>query len=251
MTQQEMMAFFSAPDIMKGKKALCVQPHPDDNEVGMGGIIPVLVANGVKVEYLTVTDGSLGAYVPELKGEVLASVRKQEAKDSGEYLGATAFHFLNKKDGNLCSVKKIAYEIAEIIREGEFDMVFCPDPYLPYEGHNDHIVVGKAVAQAFISCNLLEYPEGTKTKPASPYAIGFYFTNKPNTVIDITDTFEKKFQAMAMHQSQMNQELLTLYRAYFGMRGEKLAEGKGFAVGEGLKVLSPIHLHCFPEATDI
>lgn len=251
MTQQEIAAFFAAPDIMKGKKALCIAPHPDDIEIGMGGIVPRMVERGIKVEFLTITDGSLGAYVPQLKGDMLAAVRKQEAIDGGTILGASGFHFLDKKDGSLCSVKKISFEIAEIIRAGEFDMVFAPDPWLTYEGHNDHIVTGKAAAQAFINCNLLEYPENTTTKPAAPYAIGFYFTKKPNTVIDITNTFDKKFQAMAVHKSQLNEELLALYNAYFSLRGAKLAEGLDFQIGEGLKVLSPIHLHCFPEAEEI
>ena len=42
------------------KKILCIQPHPDDNEIGMGGIISYLTSKGVQVDYLTVTDGSLG-----------------------------------------------------------------------------------------------------------------------------------------------------------------------------------------------
>ncbi len=251
MNEQEMMAFFAPPDIMKCKKALCIQPHPDDIEIGMGGIVPVLVKSGVKVEYLTITDGSLGAFVPELKGEILASVRKSEAETAGTLLGASGFHYLNKKDGSLCSVKKIAWEIAEIIREGEFDAVFCPDPWLAYEGHNDHIVTGKAAAQAVTCANLLEYPEGTKTKQFTPTAIGFYFTSKPNTVIDISETFQKKMEAIAVHKSQINDEVLALYTAYFGMRGAEMAKDKGFAIGEGLKVLAPLHIHCFPESINI
>ncbi|MFI3167421.1 MAG: PIG-L family deacetylase [Bacillota bacterium] len=251
MNNQEIMAYFMPPDITKGKKALCVAPHPDDIEIGMGGIVPVLIKAGIEVEFLTVTDGSLGAYVPQLKGEVLAGVRKEEAIASAKHLGVEKCHFLGKKDGSLCSVKKIAWEISEVIRSGGFDMVFAPDPWLSYEGHNDHIVTGKAAAQAFINCNLLEYPENTKTPPANPYAIGFYFTSKPNTVIDITETFALKFEAMAMHKSQLNEELLALYNAYFSMRGANLAAGKDFSIGEGLKVLSPLHLHCFPEGEQI
>ncbi len=251
MTQQEMMAFFMPPDIMKGKKALCIQPHPDDIEIGMGGIVPVLVKNGIKVEYLTITDGSLGAYVPQLQGETLAAVRKSEAIASGTLLGASEFHFLEKKDGSLCSIKKIAWEIAEIMRSGEFDMVFCPDPWLTYEGHNDHVVVGKATAQAFICANLLKYPENTETKPITPYAIGFYFTDKPNTIVDISETFQTKMEAISIHKSQINDEVFALYNAYFGMRGQNLAKDKDFQIGEGLKVLSQIHMHCFPEAKDI
>ena len=42
-----------------------------------------------------------------------------------------------------------------------------------------------------------------------------------------------------------------MYRMYFTMQGQRLAEGRGFALGEGLKVLGPLHLHCFVEAPQI
>ena len=57
----DMLSALMQPPRLDGiKKLLCVQPHPDDNELGMGGIIAELTGNGVQVDYLTVTDGSLG-----------------------------------------------------------------------------------------------------------------------------------------------------------------------------------------------
>ena len=79
----------------------------------------------------------------------------------------------------------------------------------------------------------------------------FFFTQAPNTVVDITDTFEAKFAAMALHRTQMSEELLGLYRVYFTMQGQQLAKDKGFALGEGLKVLGPLHMHCFAQAPQI
>ena len=130
-------------------------------------------------------------------------------------------------------------------------MIFCPDPWAQYEAHNDHIVTGRAAAQAFISSSLSRYPRETQTAPWQADAIAFYFTQKPNTVIDVTQTFETKFAAMAEHRTQLNEELLGLYRIYFSMQGQKLAEGKDFALGEGFKVLGPLHMHCFVEAPEI
>ncbi len=95
------------------------------------------------------------------------------------------------------------------------------------------------------------YPRDTKTTPWQAGAIAFYFTQKPNTVIDVTETFETRFAAMAKHASQLNEELLGLYKIYFSMQGQKLAEGRDFAMGEGFKVLSPLHMHCFTEAPEI
>ncbi|MFI3212148.1 MAG: PIG-L deacetylase family protein [Eubacteriales bacterium] len=251
MNAEQIQGLFAPPDIMKGKKALCVQPHPDDNEVGMGGIVKVLTEAGCEVDYLTVTDGGLGALSPALTGEALVAVRKMEIEAAGEILGVNGYHNLGLEDGTLNDIPKLAGQIAEVIREGQYDMVFCPDPWLSYEAHWDHVVTGRAVAQAFISCSLMEYPKGTKTSPCAPFAIGFYFTSKPNTVIDITDCFNLKMQAMAAHQSQMPEQLLELYGTYFTMRGMKLAEDREFQLGEGLRVMSPLHMHCFAEGESI
>ncbi|WP_249028898.1 PIG-L deacetylase family protein [Tannockella kyphosi] len=251
MNQEQIQALFLPPDITKGKKALCIQPHPDDNEVGMGGIIKKLTLDGCQVDYLTMTDGSLGALSPELTGDKLAFVRNQEIKDSGAILGVSNYHNLGLVDGTLDNIPMLAGKIAEVIREGQYDMIFCPDPWLSYEAHYDHVVTGKATAQAFISCSLVEYPKGTNTLPCAPFAIGFYFTNNPNTVIDVTDTFDTKFEAMAAHRSQMPPQLLDLYRTYFSMRGMQLAADKEYSLGEAIRVMSSLHMHCFVEGSQI
>ena len=60
MDNSAVLSLFAPPKLYGIKKLLCVQPHPDDNEIGMGGIISLLTKKGVQVDYLTVTDGSLG-----------------------------------------------------------------------------------------------------------------------------------------------------------------------------------------------
>lgn len=79
-----------APKLTECRKVLCIQPHPDDNEVGMGGIIALLADRGCELHYVTVTDGRLGDQNSPLTSKELAEVRKQEAEASGRLLGATA-----------------------------------------------------------------------------------------------------------------------------------------------------------------
>ena len=71
--------------------------------------------------------------------------------------------------------------------------------------------------------------------------LGQYYTDKPNTFIDISDFFEKKLEALRCHKSQ-NPEgelfpLVEVLNAY-----EK--DGKTIPV-EPMKLLSNFHLHCF------
>ena len=245
----DIQALLRPPLLDECKKVLCIQPHPDDNEIGMGGIIRMLAQKGCEIHYLTVTDGRLGNLNTHLSPDELAVMRKNEAEASGNYLGATKFFWFDYNDGTLHDIPRLAGEIGELIRIEQYDSIFSPDPWLMYESHYDHIVTGRACAQAAISCSLQAYPEGTLTPPYSLQAVGFYFTAAPNTVVDITEYFERKFTAMSLHETQMNDELLSLYRTYFTIRGNQLLQDKG--IGEGLKMLRPIHLHAFPEAKDI
>ena len=247
----DIAAFLKPPEIMSARRALCIQPHPDDNEIGMGGIVAALSANGCEVNYLTVTNGDLGDQTGAIDPGELAVLRREETIAAGKAIGVKGFYFMDKPDGSLGDIPALAGEIAALIRTIRPDVLFCPDPWALYEAHQDHVVTGRAAAQAFISSALARYPRGTDTDPWQCAAIGFYFTQAPNTVVDVTDTFEAKFAAMALHRSQLNEELLEMYRTYFTMRGQMLAQGRGFALGEGLKVLGPMHLHCFAEAPQI
>ena len=69
--------FFAPPDILKAHRILCIQPHSDDNDIGMGGTIAALAQNGCDVHSLTVTNGDLGLLTPTLKHVQLATLRKQ------------------------------------------------------------------------------------------------------------------------------------------------------------------------------
>ena len=196
----DVSAFFAPPEILGAKRALCIQPHADDNEIGMGGTIAALAARGCEIHYLTVTNGDLGAQAGPYDPEHLADTRRAEAEAAGRALGASVFHWFDEPDGSLEHIPALAGRIAELIRTVQPDVVFCPDPWAMYEAHQDHVVTGKAAAQAFLSASLAQYPRGTATAPWQPGAIGFYFTQNPNTVVDVTDTFETKFSAMALHQ---------------------------------------------------
>ncbi|MEK5238314.1 PIG-L deacetylase family protein [Paenibacillus sp. FSL L8-0470] len=251
MDSSALHTLMAPPELTGCRKILCIQPHPDDNEVGMGGIIASFAEKGCEINYLTVTNGDLGAEDEQLSHEEIAKIRRVELEAAGRMLGATEFHQLQHGDGTLDHVPSLAGEIAEIIRTVQPDALFCPDPWLAYEAHHDHIVVGKATAQAFLLAGLARYPKGTSTKPWQPQAIGFYFSSEPNTVIDITGTFEQKFAAMSRHRSQFSDEILALYRLYFAEKGRQLARDKDFEMGEGLKVLSPLHMHCFVDAKRI
>ncbi len=232
----DIAALLSPPDISHCKTILCIQPHPDDNEIGMGGTVAKFASQGCKVCYLTVTNGDKGNKNPAATAEETAVQRRSEATAAGKHLGVSEFYFLDLGDGTLWDVVSLSRKIAEVIDRVQPDAIFAPDPFLHYECHYDHVITGRAAANAAVQRNA---------------AIAFYFTSAPNTVVDISATFEKKFEAIALHDSQMTPETLAMYRIYFGMKAQELGAPKGFALGEGFKVLAPLHCHCFVDAQQI
>ena len=188
----DISAFLTPPDIMSAKRVLCIQPHPDDNEIGMGGVVAALAGRGCEVHYLTVTNGDLGDQSGTMEPAELAALRREETVAAGKALGASKFYFFDEPDGSLQDIPALAGKIATLVRTIRPVVLFCPDPWAMYEAHQDHVVTGRATAQAFISSALVRYPRGTATAPWQCAAIGFYFTQAPNTVVDITDTFEAK-----------------------------------------------------------
>lgn len=239
------------PDISAPSRILCIQPHPDDNEIAMGGTIAALAKKGCHVEYLTITNGDLGSADPTANPAQIARIRKEEAAASGQLLGVAGYHWLEKGDGTLSDVPSLALDIVRAIRKARAEVVFLPDPYLPYEGHNDHLVAGRAAMHACLMAGSHLYDRDYGLAPCAPKAAALYFTAHPNTVVDVSDTWEDKFAAMALHKSQMPAPVLDMYRTYFTALSTQLGQSRGFALGEGFKVLDPLHMHCFVQAMDI
>lgn len=247
MDPQILSALMAPPDLNNINRLLCIQPHPDDNEIGMGGMIAALTARGCRVDYLTVTDGSLGD-LGLMEGEI-AQVRAAEARAAGMHLGVSDFHFLNLPDCGVTDVYALAGQIAEILRRGNYDALACPDPWCPYEAHRDHVNVGLAAAHAAINCSLPRYPRSTDTAPIELKAALFYFTAKPNRTMDITAQFGRKMEAVALHRSQITPQMLELYTGYFAWRGMQMSGDQ--RIFEGVKALTPLQMHCTPEGSMI
>ena len=160
----DVAALLAPPDILKSKCALCIQPHPDDNEIGMGGTVAVLAQAGCTVHYLTVTNGDQGNKNRTASPQETARVRRAEAIAAGTHLGAKAFHFLDLGDGTLDDGLGLSAQIARVIREVRPDAIFAPDPWLAYESHLDHAVTGRAASTKQCACS------GERTFSPSPSA---------------------------------------------------------------------------------
>ncbi len=232
------------PDLLSAKRVLAVQPHPDDNEIGAGATIARLAAQGTVIRYVTVTDGRLGTADPAISQDALAARRHGEAERAAAILGVQEHRHLGRRDLLDTALPGLREAILEEVAAFRPDFVLTCDPWLPYEAHPDHRNVGLAVSEAVSFLGFPHVPGAPQEAPPQPM-VAFYGTARPNAQIPGGPYWERKWQAIAAHETQFAEHFLPLMRAFFEAR----AVGEdGFF--EAFKVLHPIYLHFNPGAVD-
>lgn len=230
------------PKLENIKSALFIQPHPDDNEIGAGGTMTKLVKMGIPVYGLTVTEGRGGSdiYAPK----ELAKIRMVEADNAMKVTGAKNLGCLGYHDNNPIVHEKLVKDLVKIIREVKPDAIFTVDDQLENEMHPVHLAVGKAVREAFFRSGQAYYPFEDERVHEDKFAcryIGFYFTEKENMIVDITEEYPQKRQAILCHESQVSEELMKTYDGLFTL----LSSDHPGRMVERLRLLHSMQTHCF------
>lgn len=200
---------------------LVIGPHPDDQELGMGGTIAKLAKQGHHVHLVDMTTGE-----PTPRGT--PELRLKESAKAAEILGVqrTPLGLTNRQVQHNIESR---YKLAAVIREHRPNVLFVP--YTP-DAHPDHVAVTRIAEDARFDAKL------TKTtipgEPWHPKRIIYYFCThlrlniNPTFCIDVADTMDQKLAAVAAYESQMNPDLVNLVKVtgdYFGSRiGTKHAE---------------------------
>lgn len=237
------------PEILNYKTILCVQPHPDDNEIGMGGTLLRFKELGATIAYCTVSQGKGGSNT--LRSEELVKIRQEELRKAGSIVGATAFHQLNLSDSHYPNEKEITEQLVAIIREVKPDIVFTVDPYLLYEAHPTHRKTGMAVLEACMFSSMKHFPKPDATLEPNVHrvqAIGFYASAKPNVLIDISDVFESKLEAIFKHETQFDAQGRAQLSQYLNMQAMTLGKKLDVSKAEAFKVLPMVLTHMMVES---
>lgn len=232
----------SPPKLESIKKALFIQPHPDDNQIGAGGTIARMIDMGIEVYELTVLDDRFTDLSYNGTG---LTVRQQEALNAQKILGMKNAGFLGFGDRTTATDREISEKLVEVIRKIKPDAVFTVDPSLLTECHEDHLKVGNAVKYAVLDAGFNFYPEYVDGKPRTDThnvkALGFYYTDKPNVIVDISDYEDIKFRSIYAHESQKNVGINAALR----LQSQYFAQGTDYKAAEALRLQNGLHNHCF------
>jgi N,N'-diacetylchitobiose non-reducing end deacetylase len=235
------------PDLFTARRVLCIQPHYDDNDLFAGGTIAALHDRGAEILYLTVTDDLVGVLDQTLSDAQMVERLRAEQAEAGAVIGVDRQEWLGYPDAGPLEYYALRRDILRSLRRLQPDFVLTVDPWLPYEAHQDHILTGRAAAEAVL---LAGFPR-LKTDPESDRAgasltiqgIGFYNTAWPNLTVAIDATLERKRRAVhAYHMQFSSADFLTLERDLEAAE-RAAARGQTFARAEQLKIVQPAALH--------
>jgi len=148
----------AAPDLNIGgwSDVVVVAPHPDDEVLGVGGLMARLTRLGAAVRVLAVTDGD-GARPPAgWSTQRLARERVEEAECACAVVGVDAPRRLGLPDG---AVEEHEDALAEALGQALAPHTVCLATWRA-DGHPDHEATGRATARAcaHTGARLVEYP---------------------------------------------------------------------------------------------
>lgn len=233
--------FLPIPAIDAARRYLVFQPHPDDAVWFAGGLLLKLAHAGKEITLVTMTDGCLGSSDPAMSQERLIALRREEDEAAGRAIGVQKHLYCPFHDGELPHCGETTKAMVRLIRQEKPDAILAPDPWLPYEAHQDHLNCGWSAAESMIYSSLPLYLPGLP--PHNVQFIAFYITDRPNVAVDITQEQEAKLAALKLFASQFTPETYQMAAQYLALKAAEVGGEYGMQLAEAFKVLTPLHLH--------
>lgn len=189
-------------------KLICILAHPDDESLGMGGILAKYGAEGIKTYLVTATRGERGWFGDERAYpglEALGKIRENELLDAAEVLDIRYVDFLDYIDGDL-DLAHPAEAIAKIVghlRHVRPDVVVTFGPYGGY-GHPDHIAISQFTTAAIVEA---ANPRSSYYRAMPAHSVSkLYYLAESQEVFDV---YQSVFGDLVMHIDGAKRSMVT------------------------------------------
>lgn len=193
-------------------RILVVVAHPDDVDFACGGSVARWAGEGDEVSYCILTDGDAGGYDESMGRTDMAQLRRREQRAAADVLGAKDIDWLGWPDGRLYVTHELRRDISRSIRRYRPDRVVVQSPMRDirsmYGSHPDHTAAGEAAMCAVYpdARNPFAHSELLAEEGLEAWTVGETWVMSPNdradTWVDVTDTIERKIDALRAHESQ-------------------------------------------------
>jgi len=195
---------------------LAIAAHRDDVELTCGGTLAKAVRAGHRVGIIDLTQGEMGT-----RGD--AATRAAEAERAAKTLGVALRLNAGMRDAQLTNDEPSREAIVALIRRTKPKVVILP---FPVGRHPDHRVAAELGRDACYLAGLAKYAPGKGGEAHRPYKLLYALAYredpvKPTFVVDISDVFEKKMEAIRCYgevfpTGQDLYELIRVQSAHYG-----------------------------------
>lgn len=199
---------------------LIVGPHPDDQELGMGGTAIKLAGQGHDVLLLDMTNGEptpLGS--PEQ--------REKEWTAAAKIMGVKR-RLLGLKNREVVHTLEARHAAAGVIREHQADIIFVP---YEQDAHPDHRACTRIIEDARFDAKLTKID--LPGEPCYPKWLFYYYATHlrwvadPSFCIDITEQMDTKESAIKAYETQFvlpekNRRVVEWVRQFNGYMGSRI-----------------------------
>ena len=188
--------------MIQSMNILAIGAHPDDIEYGCAGTLIKYAERDHRILLMILTGGEEGGNGEE---------RKREQSAAAEIIGAQQVFWGGYRDTQLPLNKKLIDKIEEVLVEVKPDLILVN---YGDDTHQDHRILTEATMSATRYVRNVLFFEGPTTQNFNPQVF-----------VDISDTLERKFQALKSHESQVmktnieNMSIVELARANATFRG--------------------------------
>jgi LmbE family N-acetylglucosaminyl deacetylase len=227
-------------------RALVVTAHPDDMEFGCAGTLAKWADQGAEITLCIVTDGSTGTQDRDLMGERLRAIRIEESAAAAAVVGISELDWLGYQDGYVEYTLDLRRDIARAFRRHRPHRFIVVDPTPTIEdrfiNHPDHRAVGLASLDVTLTAGTTpgHFPELLDEGLEPWRGLREVWIAGPGSnprVVDITDTIDRKLEALMCHRSQLPGEPDEV-GGWLRERSAEIGKPAGFAYGESFRVIA-------------
>ncbi len=176
---------------------VAIAAHPDDVELTCGGTLIKAAAQGYRTGIIDLTGGEAGTH-----GSL--GLRSQEAERAAEIMGASIRLNAGMPDAGLQNTDETRRTLVGLIRRLAPRVVILP---YPIGRHPDHRIASELGRDASYLAGLKNYQaEGEPHRPEKIIYTLAYREDavKPTFVVDISEEFDKKLEAIRAYGSQFD-----------------------------------------------
>lgn len=173
--------------------ALAFSPHPDDAEMGCGGLLLKLKDKGYRTGIIDLTRAELST-----NGNL--KTREEEIKEASKILGLDIRENLGLEDANIKNDYDSRLKVISAIRKYRPGLALIP---FWRDRHPDHENSYKLLKDAIFISGLKKFKTGLDSyRPDVVINYMLHYEFKPSFIVDISQYYNKKFSAVAAYKSQ-------------------------------------------------